>query len=94
MEALRISHKDGDVLVAALRRVPVLTNDEGKLLHSIEQTMQRNLEEVSSSNACRLAAQQKARDGELEVDDDAIVSSSDDGAYVEVWLWVGNEEVG
>ena len=27
-------------------------------------------------------------DGELEVDDDAIVSESDGGAYVMTWSWV------
>jgi hypothetical protein len=39
-----------------------------------------------------------ARDGELEVDDDAVVSLSEDsdyatghrGAYVEAWIWVDN----
>ncbi len=35
------------------------------------------------------AAQELSREGVIEVDDDAIVSSSDDdGAYVAAWLWV------
>jgi hypothetical protein len=39
------------------------------------------------------------RDGELEVDDNAIVSDDQDddesiGAYVEAWLWIDNEEAG
>ena len=30
------------------------------------------------------------RDGELEIDDDAVVSrGDDDGAYVQAWVWVG-----
>ena len=34
-------------------------------------------------------------EGDIEVDDDAIVSAGDDdGVYVEAWLWVSNEEAG
>ena len=31
-------------------------------------------------------------DGEIEIDDDAAVSMSEDGAYVQGWLWVADEE--
>lgn len=35
------------------------------------------------------AAQELTREGELEVDPDAIVSEGDDpGAYVQAWVWV------
>lgn len=40
-------------------------------------------------------AQEYGRDGELEVDDSAQVSDSDEGAYVMAWVWVespDNEE--
>lgn len=40
------------------------------------------------------AAQDQTREGELEVDDSAIVSASDDGAYVMAWLWVENADAG
>ena len=30
--------------------------------------------------------------GEIEIDDDAAVSMSEDGAYVQGWLWVADEE--
>ncbi|WP_169833234.1 hypothetical protein [Sphingomonas panacis] len=33
-----------------------------------------------------------ARAGECEIDDDAVVSASDDGAYVMAWVWVTREE--
>jgi len=34
-------------------------------------------------------------EGTLEVDDNAAVSrSSDGGAYIQAWVWVGNEDVG
>ena len=33
-------------------------------------------------------------DGETEVDDNAKVSrGADDGAYVQAWVWVGNEDI-
>lgn len=33
-------------------------------------------------------------DGEIEVDDNAKVSrGADDGAYVQAWVWVGNESI-
>lgn len=28
------------------------------------------------------------RDGELEIEDEGIVSDSDEGAYVQAWVWV------
>jgi hypothetical protein len=31
-----------------------------------------------------------ARDGELEIDDNAVISHGEDnGAYVQAWVWVG-----
>lgn len=44
----------------------------------------------------RSAADEKfARDGEIEFDDDAVVSLGDDpGAYVQGWIWVDNETAG
>lgn len=45
-----------------------------------------------NNQAYRDAAETK--DGVLEVDDDAVVSISEDGgAYVMAWVWVGNEEI-
>lgn len=43
----------------------------------------------------REAAQEFAREGELEVDDEAVVSMGDSpGAYVMAWWWITNEEAG
>jgi hypothetical protein len=33
------------------------------------------------------------RDGECEVDDHAVVSASDDGAYVMAWVWVDRTDI-
>lgn len=34
-----------------------------------------------------------ARDGEIEVDDEDIVSFAEDGAYVQAWVWVGEDNL-
>ena len=36
------------------------------------------------------AKDQWHKDGECEIDDDAVVSTSKDGAYVQAWVWVDN----
>jgi len=50
----------------------------------------------SPSDAAYLkAAQENQIYGEIEVDDDAIISpGSDPGAYVQAWLWVTAEDAG
>ena len=41
------------------------------------------------------AAQKHQKDGEIEIDDDAVVSTGfDAGAYVGAWLWIHKEELG
>ncbi len=43
----------------------------------------------------RTGAKAQQREGELEVDDDAVVSLGDDaGAYVQAWVWVSNSDAG
>lgn len=32
-------------------------------------------------------------DGHLEIDDDAVVSESEEGAYVQAWVWVPKEAI-
>lgn len=39
------------------------------------------------------ADEEKGREGELEIDDDAVVSHGEDrGAYVMAWVWIEDEE--
>jgi hypothetical protein len=33
------------------------------------------------------------REGEIEVDDWPLISPSDDGAYVQAWVWVYNDDL-
>ena len=42
----------------------------------------------------RAAAERKQRDGEIEIDSDAVVSKGDDsGAYVMAWMWICDGEL-
>ncbi len=34
-----------------------------------------------------------SEEGRIEIDDDATISESDYGAYVQAWVWVGNEDL-
>lgn len=34
------------------------------------------------------------REGQCEIDEDAVVSRGDDGAYVMAWLWVSDDDQG
>ena len=50
---------------------------------------------MSAENAYRVAARKRQRDGEIEIDDNAPVSISEDGgAYVQAWLWIPAEDAG
>lgn len=54
-----------------------------------------SLDDVAYRDA---ACEEWHRDGEIEIDADAIVSASDEGAYVASWVWVSapdceNEDV-
>jgi hypothetical protein len=33
-------------------------------------------------------------DDDLEIDEEATVSSSEDGAWVQAWVWVSNDDAG
>ena len=39
-----------------------------------------------------LAINSYASDGEIEFDSEPLVSPSDEGAYVQAWVWVSNPE--
>ena len=39
-----------------------------------------------------LAREKYQKDGECEIDDNARVSESDEGAYVQAWVWVAKPE--
>lgn len=42
----------------------------------------------------RAARAEYHREGEVEIDNNAVISRGDDpGAYVQAWVWVSHEEV-
>jgi hypothetical protein len=52
----------------------------------------RNEESPLTANYLASAKDEWHRDGEVEIDDDAIVSESEEGAYVQAWVWVGRPD--
>lgn len=70
---------------------------EARGLDYLEERIAHYQELENDPNAAkyRAAAKSNAEEGELEVDDDAVVSmGGDPGAYVMSWQWVGMEEAG
>lgn len=65
----------------------LLTEDETSLLLNRIDTY---LAPEAKNPRYRAAAQDLpfVRDGECEIDDHAVVSASDEGAYVMAWVWV------
>ena len=52
------------------------------------------LDAIDVTAAFRKAARdQYQREGEIEIDDSAIVSDSEDGAYVQAWVWVDRSDL-
>jgi hypothetical protein len=50
---------------------------------------------MTNEEYIRRARKEYQRDGEIEVDDNAVVSrGSDPGAYVQAWVWVYNDTYG
>jgi len=51
-------------------------------------------EEQKNLRPFRDAATQHVVEGSLEVDETALVSHGDDGAYVQAWIWIADSEAG
>ena len=74
-------------------RIPdELCEEFEKLLELIDNTA---IEQMQLRHYVVRAHELHHSDGELEVDDDAIVSIAEqpEGAYVQCWVWVPKEEV-
>lgn len=74
-----MSSKDRDTIEAAL-------GSDHELIKRLKEQFIDSPEEASY----RAAAQAEVTD-ELEVDDNAVVSIGDDGAFVMAWVWIENE---
>lgn len=84
---VQLNEKEMRTVLAALR----VTNN-AELAKSIE----KSVEDPENAQLYRSAIDDKlGRDGEIEFDDDAVVSKGDDaGAYVQGWLWISDEDAG
>ena len=75
----------------------ILYNADPRLnteVEAIRERLQHYLSEGALNQAYRNAAEDQSyvREGEVEVDDKAVVSESDEGAYVMGWIWVPRED--
>lgn len=86
---LRMGKSDAEQVVAALLKA---NND--KLAGAVHAAiLSSELDEIDE--AFLEAAQKTQNYGEVEVDEDAVVSvSSDGGAYVMSWVWLDAEDAG
>ncbi len=86
------SDNDGALIqkvIAALEQHPELLSTAKRFREQLKE------EESGLPQQYREAAFEHQRDGEIEVDEGAVVSlGADDGAYVQAWLWVSNREAG
>ena len=90
---LSISDRQAVTLERLLKR-----SEAAEAAGILAELRKRQEEEASDEvRAYRRAAREKFnRDGELEFDDDSVVSlaRADDGAYVSGWYWIYAEDAG
>jgi hypothetical protein len=83
-----------DLLVISSGDLPALSEALGPV-HPFVRRLRQALDDATDPQlgAYREAACQQAREGDLEIDPDAIVSKgSDHGAYVMAWVWVSDTD--
>jgi hypothetical protein len=80
------------------KRITVQTDgamkpEEARDLARQLDTLAEELDPTPGAQAYVAAAKLHGKEGELEIDDNARVSKGDDdGAYVEAWIWVSDED--
>lgn len=63
--------------------------DDEHIINIIKAVQECDSDPDDKKAEYRKIAKELQKDGELEIDDDAIVSISEDGgAYVQAWVWV------
>ncbi len=61
----------------------------------LQATIQTQLNDFDAEDRAEIIDEARAsyaEEGSVEIDDDAILSRSEEGAYVQAWVWVGKEE--
>jgi hypothetical protein len=65
-----------------------------QLKNNIKRRIEKTLKEEPDAKLYLAAAKKHQEEGKLEVDGNAVVSiGTDNGAYVQAWIWVGNSEI-
>ncbi|MBL9187528.1 MAG: hypothetical protein JNK23_08635 [Opitutaceae bacterium] len=86
--------------IQALKTLLDAHSDRAQAAAFLEEIARRCGAHESAERRGALAAYQRgaeslARDGEIEVDESAVISKGDaPGAYVQAWLWVGDADAG
>lgn len=84
------AHFSNEDLPAALKALRA-----EKLHHQAREAERVNKRDKIDEQFFKAAKDKRQKDGEVEFDDDAIVSVSEDkGAYVMAWVWISDEEAG
>lgn len=69
------------------------TPDYDRRHNELEDAVIRDLAQAEAKAPYREQAKHQWQRDELEIDDDATVSISENGAWVQAWVWVEDEEV-
>jgi hypothetical protein len=88
---LSLTMEESETLAKAAAKAKLY--DVASRIKSCIEESRKNVDvEEKYREACRA---NHCRDGELECDDDAVVSiGNDKGAYVQTWTWVDDDEAG
>ena len=83
------------LITAATAAISARGDELHQRLADLKHTLQATDQERHAKRACAIrqfAIQSRASEGDVEFDDDCVVSeSSDNGAYVQAWVWVDFE---
>lgn len=94
MAWVNLTEEEASLVIAGmtLLTVPMARRISEKLTEAFHPTDAKKV----LDEKYRTAAQERySRDGELEIDDEAVVSPGDDpGAYVMAWRWIYNSDAG
>jgi len=88
-----LGDRDREVVLAALRAYQGDPELAKNVAGNIEEWHKEQSSDEDVQRMRDIASEARAKGGDIEFDDDAIVSqSSDGGAYVLAWVWVDDPE--
>jgi hypothetical protein len=69
-------------------RIELPANEAQALIDAVNKVVGH----LATPEEIRLAREEYAEEGRIEIDDNAVASRSDEGRYVQAWVWVANKE--